>query len=314
MPKFLEMFNNPCAPVSPLTDEEDSCKTASSKTSTNEEKYDNEPDAKQNLITQLGESPSSSSPSSLVSSPVSTRVQPHTILPQFTSNHDVLTHIPTPIPYPTPPTPTKQPGFDVYGAPSATRVTPSLVPNHPRVSSMVMETYISSGERQGFHPISQTGPLVKETMITISPQKVNEKLLKSPKKSPENRQEKSGSKVQPNNQGQYSKESPNKRQGKFPCKQQEIIPNKSSKEGLIRSPNTAKKSKRRSLNFESIATDIPDACQDHVRKGQSPSNHVPVFKPTEIEFKNPLKFIESIKAKAEPFGICVIVPPNTWQV
>ncbi|XP_028409971.1 protein Jumonji-like isoform X2 [Dendronephthya gigantea] len=298
MPKYLEMFNNPCAPVSPLTDEDESCKTASSKTSANEEKNDNEPDVKQNLITQLEESATStSSPSLLVSSPVSTRVQSHTILPQFTSNHDVLTHIPTPIPYPTPPTPAKQPGFDVYGAPSTTRVAPSLVPNQPRVSSMVTETHMSPhmspGERHGFHPVSQSGPVDKETLIRISPHKVDEsggKLLKSPK------------------------ESPNNKKGKLPNKQQDIIPNKLSKEGLIGSPNTAKKSKRRSLNFESIPMDsIPDGCQDPVRGGQSQSNYVPIFKPTEIEFKNPLKYIESIKPKAEGFGICVIAPPDTWQ-
>lgn len=39
----------------------------------------------------------------------------------------------------------------------------------------------------------------------------------------------------------------------------------------------------------------------------------PVFYPSEEEFARPLEFIESIRAKAEVFGICRIVPPTTWK-
>nr|XP_043631774.1 putative lysine-specific demethylase JMJ16 [Erigeron canadensis]XP_043631775.1 putative lysine-specific demethylase JMJ16 [Erigeron canadensis] len=39
----------------------------------------------------------------------------------------------------------------------------------------------------------------------------------------------------------------------------------------------------------------------------------PVFYPTEEEFKDTLKFISSIRDRAEEYGICRIVPPSSWK-
>ncbi|KAK9094803.1 hypothetical protein Scep_026272 [Stephania cephalantha] len=39
----------------------------------------------------------------------------------------------------------------------------------------------------------------------------------------------------------------------------------------------------------------------------------PVFYPTEEEFEDPLGFIDRIRAEAEPYGICRIVPPDSWK-
>uniref|UniRef100_A0A9I9CUV7 Lysine-specific demethylase JMJ16 n=1 Tax=Cucumis melo TaxID=3656 RepID=A0A9I9CUV7_CUCME len=39
----------------------------------------------------------------------------------------------------------------------------------------------------------------------------------------------------------------------------------------------------------------------------------PVFYPTEEEFGDTLTYIASIRAKAEPYGICRIVPPSSWK-
>ncbi|KAI3915667.1 hypothetical protein MKX01_015492 [Papaver californicum] len=39
----------------------------------------------------------------------------------------------------------------------------------------------------------------------------------------------------------------------------------------------------------------------------------PVFYPTEEEFNDTLKYIDSIRPKAEPYGICRIVPPSSWR-
>ncbi|XP_043691747.1 lysine-specific demethylase JMJ703-like isoform X2 [Telopea speciosissima] len=39
----------------------------------------------------------------------------------------------------------------------------------------------------------------------------------------------------------------------------------------------------------------------------------PVFYPTEEEFKDTLKYIASIHPRAEPYGICRIVPPPSWK-
>lgn len=39
----------------------------------------------------------------------------------------------------------------------------------------------------------------------------------------------------------------------------------------------------------------------------------PVFYPTEEEFEDTLKYISSIREKAEAYGICRIVPPSSWK-
>ncbi|KAF8388695.1 hypothetical protein HHK36_025375 [Tetracentron sinense] len=40
---------------------------------------------------------------------------------------------------------------------------------------------------------------------------------------------------------------------------------------------------------------------------------VPVFYPTEEEFRDTLKYIAGIRPRAEPYGICRIVPPPSWK-
>ncbi|CAM0953455.1 unnamed protein product [Alopecurus aequalis] len=42
-------------------------------------------------------------------------------------------------------------------------------------------------------------------------------------------------------------------------------------------------------------------------------DEAPVYYPTEEEFKDTLKYIESIRPTAEPYGICRIVPPSSWK-
>ncbi|MED6111271.1 hypothetical protein PIB30_050977 [Stylosanthes scabra] len=39
----------------------------------------------------------------------------------------------------------------------------------------------------------------------------------------------------------------------------------------------------------------------------------PLFNPTEEEFNDTLKYIASIRSRAEPYGICRIVPPTCWK-
>ncbi|KAJ3162468.1 hypothetical protein HDU86_004950 [Geranomyces michiganensis] len=41
--------------------------------------------------------------------------------------------------------------------------------------------------------------------------------------------------------------------------------------------------------------------------------HCPVFRPTDEEFKDPMRYIESIRAEGEASGICKIIPPSTWK-
>jgi [histone H3]-trimethyl-L-lysine4 demethylase len=39
----------------------------------------------------------------------------------------------------------------------------------------------------------------------------------------------------------------------------------------------------------------------------------PTFRPTEAEFRDPMAYIRSIFDKASKFGICKIVPPESWN-
>ncbi|KAL1546596.1 putative lysine-specific demethylase JMJ16 isoform X2 [Salvia divinorum] len=44
-----------------------------------------------------------------------------------------------------------------------------------------------------------------------------------------------------------------------------------------------------------------------------PLDDAPVFRPTEEDFKDTLKYIANIRPKAENYGICRIVPPPSWR-
>nr|XP_034335792.1 protein Jumonji-like isoform X1 [Crassostrea gigas] len=41
---------------------------------------------------------------------------------------------------------------------------------------------------------------------------------------------------------------------------------------------------------------------------------IPTFYPTEEEFQRPLHYIQSIAPRAEPFGMCKIIPPSSWKL
>ncbi|XP_078364902.1 uncharacterized protein LOC144649302 isoform X2 [Oculina patagonica] len=53
------------------------------------------------------------------------------------------------------------------------------------------------------------------------------------------------------------------------------------------------------------------------RKDTCPSlektNDSPVFHPSEEEFQDPVAYIKKIRCDAEKFGVCVIVPPESWK-
>ncbi|KAK3086413.1 hypothetical protein FSP39_018076 [Pinctada imbricata] len=50
------------------------------------------------------------------------------------------------------------------------------------------------------------------------------------------------------------------------------------------------------------------------REVSTSMTEVPTFFPTEEEFQQPIKYIQSISAMAEPFGMCKIIPPSSWKM
>ena len=72
-----------------------------------------------------------------------------------------------------------------------------------------------------------------------------------------------------------------------------------SLDALLKDLHTSRGNSRRKANrSESMFCPIPNA---------------PVFMPTEEEFIDPHQYIQSIREKAEKFGICKIVPPKGWS-
>ncbi|OIW13771.1 hypothetical protein TanjilG_31660 [Lupinus angustifolius] len=66
--------------------------------------------------------------------------------------------------------------------------------------------------------------------------------------------------------------------------------------------------------------DSDSECRDQVVARWRPEDarrpnleEAPVFYPTEEEFQDTLKYISSIRSRAEPYGICRIVPPSSWK-
>mmetsp|Transcript_32656 Transcript_32656/g.73723 ORF Transcript_32656/g.73723 Transcript_32656/m.73723 type:complete len:541 (+) Transcript_32656:516-2138(+) len=58
---------------------------------------------------------------------------------------------------------------------------------------------------------------------------------------------------------------------------------------------------------------VSGGTQEAPPSGLGEIEEAPVFYPTAEEFKDPIKYISSIKATAVHFGICRIVPPEGWQ-
>ncbi|KAK9061393.1 hypothetical protein SSX86_018574 [Deinandra increscens subsp. villosa] len=74
-----------------------------------------------------------------------------------------------------------------------------------------------------------------------------------------------------------------------------------------------------------ISTEVIPGCEEgnncqkvaarwHPEEARMPDLlEAPVFYPTEEEFEDTLKYISSIRVKAEAYGVCRIVPPSSWK-
>ena len=84
---------------------------------------------------------------------------------------------------------------------------------------------------------------------------------------------------------------------------------KGKKNSLITDSNKPCKSPK------TTGTDIPGSKQKTaICPSLDKARDSPIFYPTEAEFKDPAAYIKIIRHEAEKFGVCVIVPPESWKV
>ena len=84
---------------------------------------------------------------------------------------------------------------------------------------------------------------------------------------------------------------------------------KGKKNSLIADSNKPCKSPK------TTGTDIPGSKQKTaICPSLDKARDSPMFYPTEEEFKDPAAYIKIIRHEAEKFGVCVIVPPESWKV
>ncbi|XP_035286684.1 protein Jumonji isoform X1 [Anguilla anguilla] len=57
----------------------------------------------------------------------------------------------------------------------------------------------------------------------------------------------------------------------------------------------------------------PKAERERSRAGWASLTEVPAFRPGSREFQDPLAYLDSVRAQAEPYGLCRVVPPADWR-
>lgn len=68
------------------------------------------------------------------------------------------------------------------------------------------------------------------------------------------------------------------------------------------------------LDMNTVRTSVPRVLQPAKEKRPFEIDDVPAFYPTAEEFVDPMGYLRSIRPKAEQYGFCKIIPPETWKM
>lgn len=68
------------------------------------------------------------------------------------------------------------------------------------------------------------------------------------------------------------------------------------------------------LDMNTVRTSVPRGLQPAKEKRPFGIDDAPAFYPTAEEFVDPMGYLRSIRPKAEKYGICKIIPPETWKM
>ena len=89
----------------------------------------------------------------------------------------------------------------------------------------------------------------------------------------------------------------------------------------IGSPDATGSGRKGKAKAKQLHQDDPDSCLgtvEQLNKFPKLGQHAhlveaPVYKPSEKDFKDPMKYIARIRKEAEPFGFCKIIPPSSFK-
>lgn len=58
----------------------------------------------------------------------------------------------------------------------------------------------------------------------------------------------------------------------------------------------------------------PTASREYVKKSRLFGlQEAPTYRPTEEEWKDPLEYVRKISEEAQKYGLCKIIPPDSWN-